>query len=784
MVAHDLLLRGLEFEDAYAIARSVRDLIGERREIESTEVADLVQREVERSMPPADVASMSSPRPPSLPSVAYEDRAAQPFSRGVLARTLRAAGLAADNAYKIATDVQSDLLAEGLEQLTNDELAKRVGASLEEGAGREPARRYRTMRRIGQLPRPLVVYLAGPTGSGKSTLALELAPLLGVYQINATDTIRQVMRMVFSPTILPGLHRSSFEGVSRSLADVLEDRLEDPSHAVLRAFEEQATRVCVGVRAVVERALDENVNVVLEGVHLLPPLVPFADLDGAAHQVMLMLSTLDEEAHRARFLSRGTMSGRQAADYLENFSAIREIQEFLLESAEAYDVPVLDTQELDPSVSRALRLIASSLAEQAPWIAEAEGAADLVTALFLFVDGLADWPVRALGDRTPLQAAHTPNLDRLALEGACGLADPVQPDTVPDTSSGTLALFGHLPEALARGPVEAIGAGLEVGPGDIALRGNFATLDESGRIVDRRAGRIRDDAAELARSLDGMTIELDGDPVVVAVKAATEHRIAIVLRGASLSSAIVGSDPGDGAYQVPPLAPRARDAKDAAAVRTAGILGAFEARAREILAEQEANRRRRENGLAEANAVLTRGAGRIHRLLPLSAAGRRLDIACVGGDGTVLGVAGALGAELITDEAMTANLDTDLALKLERAVEQLAHRDLVVVHFKGADIAAHDRRPDLKVEYLERLDRELGAFLEHCPPGVRILVAADHATLSEIGRHGADPVPVLLWGPGVEPDSVDRFDETTVGAGRLQRFPLRQLLERTFGPRP
>ena len=129
-------------------------------------------------------------------------------------------------------------------------------------------------------------------------------------------------------------------------------------------------------------------------------------------------------------------------------------------------------------------------------------------------------------------------------------------------------------------------------------------------------------------------------------------------------------------------------------------------------------------------------------------------------------------------EGITANLDTDLGLKFRLAERELADRDLVVLHLKGADIAAHDQRPDLKVEFLERIDRELAAFLGRRSGPLRIAVAADHATLSELGHHGADPVPVLVWGEGIDADAVETFDERSAGTGRLQRLPLRRFLER------
>jgi 2,3-bisphosphoglycerate-independent phosphoglycerate mutase len=790
MVAHDLVLRGLPFEDAYALANALRDRLASREssEISSAELDDLLHEVLAAELAPERLATMVAPSAPaSPPAVVYDGEQSQPFSRGLLARSLIAAGLDTDRAYRIAIDVQSELLRDGLEIVGNTELARRIADHVERLEGRDTAARYRTMRRIRRLPRPLVLYLGGATGTGKSSLAVELAPLLRIYQVNATDTIRQVMRMVFSPAILPGLHRSSFEGPAEAATaePTAAPGEAPPPSPVLRAFEEQAIRVCVGVRAVVERAMAENVSVVLEGVHLVPPLVPFSDLEGGAFQVMLMLSTLDEEIHRARFLRRGGISGRQASHYLEHLRPIREIQDFLLLQAEHHDIPVLDTRQWDFAVPRALRLVAGALEQAAPWIGETAGEPAWVPTLCLFIDGIADRPVRALGNRTPLEAAFTPTLDRLAREGACGLADPLEREGVPDTAGGTLALFGQPPTALERGPVEALGVGLELQPSDIALRANFATLDDDGRVVDRRAGRIRDGARELAAALDGMVVEdAEGRPVEVLVRAATEHRLAVVLRGEALSSAIHGSDPGEGSHLAVPLVPRARDAGDPAARGTAEALGRFESAAREVLSQHPVNRERQERGLPVANALLTRGAGRLHRVGVVETGGRPLQVSCISGDYTVLGVASAVGARVLSGDGITANLDTDLPLKFRLAASELREHDLVVLHLKGADIAAHDRRPDLKMEFLERIDRELEAFLDGRAGGLRIAVAADHATLSELGHHGAGPVPVLIWGEGIESDSVRSFDENAAAAGRLQRFPLRRFLERLASQNP
>ncbi|MDX1384278.1 MAG: hypothetical protein R3190_11575, partial [Thermoanaerobaculia bacterium] len=641
MLTHDLVGRGLPFEDAYGLARAIRDRISDRQEVTGSELNDLIDEQIAATFDAAEVAQLNAPdRPSPLPTVAYSEGAPQPFSRGLLARSMMAAGVDDDRAYRIATDAQAGLLAEDVETISSEELAVILGSMLEESEGRDVARRYRTMRRIGALPRPLVIYLSGATGTGKSTLALELAPLLRVYQINATDTIRQVMRMVFSPAILPGLHRSSFEGESE-----VDEPAASVGRGVLAAFEDQATRVLVGVRAVVDRALAENVSVLLEGVHLLPSVVPFEDLRGSAYQVALMLATLDEEAHRRRFLTRGAMSSRLGERYLRHFDAIRTIQDYLVVQAENNDVPVLDTQDWAGVIPSCLHLVASDLAAQAPWIAEAETEIRRTPTLCLFIDGLADRPVRALSDRTPLQAATLPTFDRLAREGVCGLADPLEPDAVPDTAAGTLALFGQTGEALERGPVEALGVGLEMGNGDVALRGNFATLDAEGRVVDRRAGRIREHADALAASLDGIRVRAsDGSEVEVRVRAATEHRLAIVLRGEGLSSAVVGSDPGDGAPAMAPLRPQPAAEDDPPAARTASVLAAFEERAREILASHPANEERVARDLPRADAVLTRGAGMLRHLEPPAVDGQPISISVVGGDRTVLGVAASVGA--------------------------------------------------------------------------------------------------------------------------------------------
>lgn len=785
MVTHDLVQRGLEFEAAYGVARSVRDRLSDRGEVTTADIRQAIIEELQAKYGEELPASLHVRKrlAPRVHVIYHGQR--QPFSRGLLARSIHAAGVDLDRAYDLVTSLELGLVADELTSVSSDEIARRADHLLEKEVGSRAAQRYRLMRRIRSLPRPLIVYVGGASGTGKSTLSLELAPLLRIYRISATDTIRQVMRMVFTPNIMPALHTSSFEvldayelGDDASLVPTEADR-ED---LVIASFEEQARRVCVGVRAVVERAIEENMSIVVEGVHLVPGLVPFPDLEGAAYQVPLVLATLDKEAHRARFLARSRFGGRRAERYLENFEGIRTIHDYVLQQAEAHDVQELETSFGDAPVVRTLQVVTGLLGRWLP--SSASGAVESGESpptLLLIIDGLPDRPVRELGNRTPLQAADTPTLDRLAKEGQSGLADPVSPGVVPDTAAGTLALFGQSPQALKRGPVEALGAGLMLSANDVALRGNFATLDETGRVIDRRAGRIREEAEELTRAIDRLTLPKHiANDVDVRVKAGTEHRLAVVLRGDGLSAEVEGSDPGEGALPSEPLAPRPRDPHNERAIRTAQILAMFEAAAREVLVSHPMNEERIRRGLQPANVILTRGAGRIHRLIPLEEAGLPLRLACISGDRTILGIASWLGARTISRAEMTANLDTDLDAKFDAALQALRRNDLVIVHVKGADIAAHDRRPELKAEFLEAVDAALGRLIEAHSGNLRVAVASDHATLSESGQHAADPLPVLLWGKGIVADDVESFDEQAAAGGSLERFPLQMLLSRLF----
>ena len=395
-----------------------------------------------------------------------------------------------------------------------------------------------------------------------------------------------------------------------------------------------------------------------------------------------------------------------------------------------------------------------------------------INRLLLIIDGLGDRPIIELDNKTPLQAAHLPVLDKLAREGQCGAAYPIDRGIVASTVSGTLAILGFDPQkySIPRGIIEAIGCGMEIMPGDIAFRGNWGTIDSKGIILDRRAGRIREGTKELSSSINGLKI----GNVKALVCPATEHRISIVLRGDGLDDRLKGSDPGDNFYRgIKPLIPQSLDKFDERSCRTANILNHFELKVRKILANHPVNLNRKSKNLLPANIVLSREPGKIDFFKKFKKP-YRSDFSgiFITGDDTILGISRMLDLDVCITKNMTANLDTNLNEKFIIANKFLETHEIVMIHIKGCDIAAHNKDPKNKKQFLEKIDSELGKFLEKHNSILRIGVTADHSTHSGEGIHVDDPVPVLINGFGIKADSVKKFDETQVPFGKFGIFKL------------
>ena len=391
--------------------------------------------------------------------------------------------------------------------------------------------------------------------------------------------------------------------------------------------------------------------------------------------------------------------------------------------------------------------------------------------LIVVCDGLGDRPEEGLGNRTPLQAAEKPSLDHFARKGVCGIVDVIAPGVRPGSDTAHLALFGHDPFKVytGRGPFEAMGVGMEVRPGDVAFRCNFSTVDDKLNITDRRAGRIREGTADLARALDDW--EFEG--VRVYFKEGTEHRGVLLLRAPGLSPMVSDADPHQ--EGVPP---HECVAKAPGAALTARVVNAFVKRSYEILGDHPVNRARKKAGEHPANIILPRGAG-IMPHLPTFQDRFGIRAAAIAGVALVKGICRVSGMDVLEVRGATGGLDTDMNAKTAAAIEALDRYDLVFVNIKAADLCGHDGDPKGKVRVVGRLDKAMAIIKKDLPEDTFFALTADHSTPCCVKDHTGDPVPLVIYGKGVRADKVRTFDEIACaegGLGRLRGTDLLQLL--------
>ena len=399
----------------------------------------------------------------------------------------------------------------------------------------------------------------------------------------------------------------------------------------------------------------------------------------------------------------------------------------------------------------------------------------ITRALILIQDGLGDRPLPELQGRTPLEVATTPVMDLLASRGRTGMMGIFGQDGRVGTDVGHLGWFGRdfRDSQYARGPAEAAGAGVELEVGEIALRFNFSTLGPEGRIVDRRAGRIRAGTDQLVACLNGIGVI---DSVELRFFPATEHRGVLVMHGAGLSRGVSDSDPGGGGGEEIQVVRPIEDTPEAA--RTALILNQLTEEARRLLSDHPVNVSRARQGLPQANGILTRAAG---DRLPFKNMPREtgLRIAAVSGESTVIGMARLSGLEAITGPQLTANLDTDLNAKAGLTLDSIRRNELTFLHLKGCDIAGHAGDAQAKRIFIERTDRMLGAILEEAKeiaPALIVGLAADHSTPCAVREHSDDLFPVVLVHDSIEPDGVSTYGERACQHGSLLHIECRQYL--------
>jgi 2-phosphoglycerate kinase len=277
----------------------------------------------------------------------------EPFSKGLMARALIRAGVAPSRAYEIALLIEGDLVDRAADRVDLgrvEELAVTVLGDLDAGKAIDRLRRYQELE---ELDMPILVLVGGATGTGKSTIATEVAYRLGITRVTSTDFVRQTMRALFSAELMPTIHQSSFSA-GTPLHSTEEE--EDP---LIHGFLDQTRHVLVGVKAAIERALEEGWSMVLEGVHLVPGMLPPIE---NALVVQCVIAIQNEETHASHFWIRDlTSDGVRSLDkYLDRLSDIRYLQDYIVDRARGHGVPVIDNRQREKSIAAVMELVLSA----------------------------------------------------------------------------------------------------------------------------------------------------------------------------------------------------------------------------------------------------------------------------------------------------------------------------------------------------------------------------------------------------------------------------------------
>ena len=375
--------------------------------------------------------------------------------------------------------------------------------------------------------------------------------------------------------------------------------------------------------------------------------------------------------------------------------------------------------------------------------------------VLLVVDGLGGLPMEP-GGATELESAATPNLDRLAARSDLGLSRPVAAGVSPGSGPGHLALFGYDPIRfqVGRGVLSALGVGFELQRSDLAARINFATLDDAGKISDRRAGRIPSEKGEELVRLLNENLKLDG--VEVSIVHEKEYRAVAIFRGAGLSGELYDTDPQRVGLE--PLSVRPIDDSPEAR-KSADLANSFVQKANGILADQH-----------PANTVLLRGFG-MHPALPSFEEAYKLDAAAIASYPMYKGLARLAGMELLKE-------GEGIAGEFETLRENWDHHDFFFLHVKPTDAAGEDGDFGRKAAVIEEVDAQIPDLLDLGPDA--LAVTGDHATPAKLKSHSWHGVPFLLSSPYTLP-TAESFGERACAGGSLGAFPAEEIMGLLMG---
>jgi len=359
--------------------------------------------------------------------------------------------------------------------------------------------------------------------------------------------------------------------------------------------------------------------------------------------------------------------------------------------------------------------------------------------VFLILDGLGGLPQK---DRTELELAHTPNMDKLALKSETGLMVPVARGITPGSGPGHLSLFGYDPlqYIIGRGILSALGVKFPIRDGDLAARVNFATLDAKGNVVDRRAGRIPD---EINRAMCEKIREIQIPGLEIFIETEKEHRAALIFRGQQFSDQVSETDPQK--TGVPPLPVKALE-NTPLSVHTAELLNAFLSEVRKKLKDEK-----------PANGILLRGFA-LYQQIPSMKDIFGLNACAIAGYPMYRGLARLVGMDVIETES---GVQPQFA-KLE---ELWNDYDFYFVHIKYTDSRGEDGDFSAKVSVIEEVDKHIPSILKLNPDV--LVITADHSTPATYKAHSWHPVPLLINSKWARRSGATQFGETELLKGSL-----------------
>ncbi|MDH3192564.1 MAG: alkaline phosphatase family protein [Nitrosopumilus sp.] len=410
--------------------------------------------------------------------------------------------------------------------------------------------------------------------------------------------------------------------------------------------------------------------------------------------------------------------------------------------------------------------------------------------IYVLLDGVGDLPHPDLNGKTPLEAANTPNLDKLARKGVIGEVISVGKGIAPESDIAVFNMLGykfHHTDYAGRGVIEAIGVGVDFKDGDLALRGNYATLDDQGVIIDRRAGRHieKEDADGIAREIENK-IKFSHPNTSVVVAPTIGHRVTVRIRSDSkrLSSKITNTDPAYSNIGGMGVAKAVGDflkiekcnplEETEESKFTANLVNELNEQAINIMKESQINKKRKEQGKKLLSCILLRDAGNKYPdVIPINEK-YSMKVSCIVDMPVELGI-----SQVLKMKAYEAGGLTDYEEKAKVAAKAMETQNAIYVHLKGPDEFGHDGDAIGKMKNIEEIDqRFFKTLLENIDPNkVAIIISADHSTPCINKGHSDDPVPVLVSADFIKNDGTTRMTEEQAKKGSIGLIQGAEVIE-------